>query len=63
MATVIGHDRKPDLFVSLKGKARFHRKCTKLYDKQKIERILAKRKVNADVEKPEPSVTRSSDDK
>ena len=43
IATVMDDDGKPDLFASIKDKARFHRICTKKYDKQKINRIRAKK--------------------
>ena len=36
MATVMNDDGKPDLYASIKDKARFHQKCKNGYDKQKI---------------------------
>ena len=64
MATVMNDDGKPDLYASIKDKARFHQKCKNGYDKQKINRLLAKRKKqNKDTENPAKRVTRSSIDK
>ena len=64
MATLMNDDGKPDLYASIKDKARFHQKCKNGYDKQKIKRILTKRKKqNQDIENPEKRVMRSSIDK
>ena len=46
IVTVRKEGGKPDLFASMKDKAKFHRNCSKRYDKGKIERILAKRNSN-----------------
>ena len=63
LAPVMNADGTPDLYASMKDKARFHRSCTKKYDKQKMDRIHAKRKRNKDTQQPGPSVvTRSSVD-
>ena len=54
-------DGKPDFYASLKDKARFHRSCTKPYDKQKINRLRAKKNRTQDIQQAGPSTnTRSS---
>ena len=61
MATVMNDDGKPDLYASIKDKTQFHQKCKNGYDKQKINRILAKRKKqNQNRENSAKPVTRSS---
>ena len=56
-------DGKSDLYGSIKDKAKFHQKCKNRYDKQKIQRILKKKKQNQEAEHSEKHVTRSSYDK
>ena len=60
MVTVTNDDGTPDLYSSIKDKARFHQKCKNGYDKQKISRIRAKRNRIEDAELPRRTVTRSS---
>ena len=63
MVTVVV-DGKPDLYASIKDKARYHQKCKNKYDKQKISRIVKKRaKQEPDAEEKEKPVTRSSYEK
>ena len=55
---------KPDLYGSIKDKARYHHKCKSRYNTQKIDRILDKRKKQNPAEGPsEKRTTRSSYDK
>ena len=56
-------DGKSDLYDSTKDKAKFHQKCKNKYDKQKIRRLLKKKKENQDGEHSETRVTHSSYEK
>ena len=53
-----------DLYGSIKDKAKFHQKCKNKYDKQKIQRILKKKKKqNQESEPAEKRVTRNTYEK
>ena len=60
IVTVRNEDGKPDLFASVKDKAKFHQNCSKRYNKGKIERKIAKKNSNENIPVPDKMVTRSS---
>ena len=62
LITVRKEDGSPDLFASIKDKAKFHRDCSKRYGTDKIQRILDKRSAKENVSQPDRMTTRSSID-